>query len=108
MFTCPVGFSTAETTGTIQGVVCTIGGIISSAVPIVMTLALLFFFWGLAKYILAAGNEGSKAEGKNIMIWGVVALFVMVSVWELTALIKNSFGIPAGTVPSSQGLLPRN
>ncbi len=84
----------------LEKIVCVAGSLIASLVPIVMVLALLYFFWGLAKFILAAGNEGAKAEGKNIMIWGVVALFVMVSVWGLVAFLQDTFGVNEFVVPT--------
>lgn len=85
-----------------------IQGIISTLLPIVVALALLFFFWGLAKFILAAGDESAKEEGKRIMIWGVVALFVMVSVWGLVYFLGNIVGVGQGqnlnAVPSVPGI----
>jgi hypothetical protein len=38
-------------------------------------LALLFFLWGIVKYIFAQGNETAKVDGKNIMLWGLIGLF---------------------------------
>lgn len=78
---------------TIQNIVIDIGDIIGLATPIVVALALLYFFWGLAKYILNSGDEEKKAEGKSIMIWGIIALFVMVSVWGLVNLVADTFNI---------------
>jgi len=54
-------------------------------IPIAITLALLFFIWGLAQFILASGDEEKKKEGKQRMIWGIIALFVIVSVWGIVA-----------------------
>lgn len=80
----------------IQDIVINIGNIISLATPIVVALALLFFFVGLAKYILNTGDEEKKADGRNIMIWGIIALFVMVSVWGLVEVVANTFNIGGG------------
>jgi hypothetical protein len=60
-------------------------------IPLIFALAMLFFFWGIAKYIRSTGTD--KEEGKKVMIWGVIALFVMVSVWGLVRLIQNEFEI---------------
>lgn len=73
-----------------------LGEIVNLLIPIAFAAALLFFFWGLAKYILAAGNEEAKEAGKNIMIWGVLALFVMASVWGLVAFIGDFLGVEQG------------
>jgi hypothetical protein len=58
---------------------------------LVLALALLFFFWGVAKFILNADNDEKRTEGKKVMIWGIIALFVMVSVWGLINILANTF-----------------
>jgi hypothetical protein len=67
---------------------------ITKLVPITFALALLFFFWGVAKYVWSEGT--SKESGRKIMIWGVVALFVMASVWGLVEFIQTALLIPGG------------
>ncbi len=47
-----------------------------------------------------------KEQAKKTMLWGVVAIFVMASVWGLVSFIGSSFGIGPGTVPSGSGLVP--
>lgn len=74
----------------------TITDLVSAATPIIVALALLFFFWGLALYILNAGNEEKKAQGRSIMLWGVIAIFVILSVFGLVAVLQNTFGIQQG------------
>ena len=59
-------------------------------IPLAFTLALLFFFWGVAKYIWSAGD--AKEEGKKIMVWGVIALFVMSSIWGIIGFLKTDIG----------------
>jgi len=66
-------------------------------VPLAFILALLFFFWGIAKYIRSAGSE--KDEGKKVMVWGIVALFVMASVWGLVAFLQGE--LLGGSGPNS-------
>jgi len=91
----------------VGGVFIKIGAILNIIVPIVMTLALLYFFWGLATYILGAGDEEKRKTGRGIMIWGVVALFVMASVWGLTRLLGNTF-LPGTNLnaPNVEPLIP--
>ena len=78
---------------TIDTVLRTFTDILNLAIPVVIALAVLYFFWGLAQYILAQGSEDKRKEGLNIMIWGIIALFVMVSVWGLIALLQDTFDI---------------
>ena len=89
-------FAFAQQLGNIETLVRSVGRLVDLALPIVVAIALLGFFWGLVKFILAQGNEESKVDAKKIMLWGVVALFVMVSVWGLVRFIGNSLGINQG------------
>ena len=97
----------AQSLGNIETLVSSIGRVVDLTLPIVVALALLGFFWGLVKFIFAQGNEESKADAKKIMLWGLIALFVMVSVWGLVGFIGNAFDIQQGetiTVPRVPGL----
>lgn len=70
--------------------------LINTLLPIVVALALLYFFWGLAKFILNSGNEDAKDEGKRIMIWGIIAFFVMSSVWGIVNFVSRASGLGQG------------
>lgn len=84
-----------------------IGRLVGLALPIVVAIALLVFFWGLVKFIFSQGSEESKIEAKKIMLWGLVALFVMVAVWGLVKFIGDALNIQQGatiTVPTVPGV----
>ena len=66
--------------------------IVRLLVPIVSLLAVIYFFYGLAKYVLSAGDEEKAQEGKSIMIWGVLAMFVLVAIWGIVGFIQSSIG----------------
>ena len=71
-----------------------VGRLVNSLVVIVIALAVLAFFWGLAKFIFnVSGDEKSVEEGKRIMIWGVIALFVMVSVWGIIRFVQGELNL---------------
>ncbi len=74
-----------------------IGYLINILIPIVSALALLYFFWGLAKFILAQGNEDKKSEGRSVMTWGILALFVMVSIWGIINFFASDLGLVNNT-----------
>ena len=75
-----------------QGLITAAKGIVSSLIVLAGGLALLYFVYGLAKFIRKA-SEGDVKEGKNIMMWGIIALFVMVSVWGIIQLLASDLGV---------------
>lgn len=97
----------AQSLSNIETLVQSIGNIVGLALPIVVGIALLAFFWGLVKFIFAQGDETAKADAKKIMLWGLVALFVMISVWGLVKFISSALDIQQNTtitVPTVPGL----
>jgi len=98
-----VAFAAAATD--ITGLITILSGIITALIPFIIGLAMLFFLWGLAKYILSAGDEAGQAAARSMMIWGIIILFVMVSVWGLvnilsTSLIGSGAAPPVPTIPT--------
>lgn len=69
--------------GTFQDVVCVTLDILSLLIPLLAAAALLVFFWGIVKFIRHAGSEDVREDAKNTMFWGLIGLFVMVSIWGI-------------------------
>ncbi len=81
--------------------------IINSLIVVVVGLSLLVFFKGLVSFIMKSGSGDAKshADGRNLMIWGIIALFVMVSVWGILRFFYADFGFAR---PFGIPLLPMN
>lgn len=91
MFSAPVmAFAQGGGLSNLETLIEDASDIVGLLVPFVLGLAVLAFFWGIAKYVLAAGNEEKKAEGRNVMIWGVVAIFVAVSLWGFVSFLQDA------------------
>lgn len=81
-------------------------------VVIVIALAMLAFLWGIIQYITAGADEEKRTGARNYMIYGIIGLFVMVSVWALvfwlgTVLgIKPGGGLDASNMPGVPGIVP--
>lgn len=70
-------------------VVCFFTDLIATAIPVVAGIALLVFFYGLGKFILNAGSDSGRDEGKQVMKWGIISLFVLVSIWGIVAFLSG-------------------
>jgi hypothetical protein len=89
----PFGVFAQSTLWTVTGV---LGNVIWSLGWILPILAFVVFFYGLAKFILASGDLKKLEEGKGIMIWGLVAIFVLMSIVGIIGLIDRSLGTDQG------------
>ena len=67
--------------------------IYKSVIPLIFALAVVLFLWGVVQFVLYSGEEAKKERGKEFMIWGIIALAVMVSVWGLVKILGTTFGI---------------
>jgi uncharacterized membrane protein len=66
-----------------------------SILPLLVTLAVVGFVYGIVKFFLNPDSEEKRKEGKNFMFWGIFALFAIVSVWGLVGILTNTF-LPKG------------
>lgn len=98
VFALPLITLAGQTTGNdgIKHLISTAGGIIQALIPIVIGLGVLVFLWGVLKYVLNSSDAG-KAEGRTFMLWGIIALFVMVSVWGLVNILRDSLNLNPAT-----------
>ncbi len=75
-------------------------GLINSLIPVILGLSLLVFVVGIVKFMRNAGDSASHQDGKNFMVWSLVALFVAFSVWGILSFaykeagFSGSIGIP--------------
>lgn len=92
--------------GVFDGFLTEIGGLISAAVPIVVGLAVLLFLWGLARFILNQDNEEARANARQLMIWGIVIIFVMVALWGLVQLLETLTGVSSDEGAATAPELP--
>lgn len=72
------------------------------ALPLLILAALVLFLFGIVKRFFLGGKEGAdRAEAGKYILWGVVALFVMVSVWGLVNVLRGTFNLDNNNVPTA-------
>jgi hypothetical protein len=77
---------------TLLNTLALINTFLNAAIGLFITLAIVVFFWGLIMYLTKIGSEDSK-KGLGIMFWGVIAIFVMVSIWGIIRLLQNTLKV---------------
>jgi hypothetical protein len=63
---------------------------------IIIAIALITFLWGVVKYITSGADEEQRIGARNMMLYGIIGLFVMVSVWGLVYFVGSVVGIEPG------------
>ncbi len=93
--------SAAPSKMSIAGLVNWLVGLLNYIVRLIVLLALIAFLYGILKLVFVdASNETERAKARKFMLWGIVSLFVMVSVWGLVNVLKSTvFGEGALIVP---------
>ena len=71
-------------------------------VPVLFAVAFIVFLYGAFEtFIIGANSADVKEKGKNLMIWGLVGFFVMVSIWGLVNILTGTITFGNNTAPSS-------
>lgn len=70
--------------------------ILQNTILLLSGAALVVFLAGLVKFIFnrAKGNQDSLAKDKKGMLWGLVALFVLVTLWGIIRMFQGFLGVP--------------
>lgn len=63
--------------------------ILDNATAVLIVAGLVAYFYGLSTNILTMGDESSQ-KLKAYFLWGVIILFVMVSIWGILRLIRTT------------------
>ncbi len=67
--------------------------IIDPAILLIFTAGFLLFLFGLVEFLFKVEQSSGRENGVRHMIWGMVGMLIMVSVYGIVALITNTFGL---------------
>src|SRR3989344_4242291 len=76
----------------IGGILCKIGDLLNTIVPVIIILGVVYFIWGVITYVIAKEEE-DKGKGRNRIIYGIIGLAVIVSMWGLVTILTSTFGV---------------
>jgi succinate dehydrogenase/fumarate reductase cytochrome b subunit len=79
--------------------------LLNQLVVVLISLAVVWFIWNVVKYTMSSDEDG-KEKAKSQMIWGIIAIAVIVSIWGLVAILQSIFGVSRGGAGSVTPLLP--
>lgn len=67
----------------------TLSTLIANVILVIAGLIVLALFWGIAKYVLNAGDEEAKKQARDIMVASVIGLTVALSIWVIVTFLQE-------------------
>ena len=90
-----------------QGLVDIFLDVIYTAYPVIIGISIVVFLWGLAKFIFrVSGDEKAVGDGKKLMVWGLIALFIVLSLNAILDFFYRDIGFTGSYGDPGTLLLP--
>lgn len=80
----------AQGAGTVSGLIAFLKDFLSTATVLILAAAVVYFLWNVFGYVMAAGDPTARAEKQSGIIYGVIGIAVMVSIWGLVNFLTSS------------------
>ena len=80
--------------------------ILGKLAPMLIAIAVIVLLVAIVNYIRAGEEEEKREKAKSLMIYGIIGLFVMVSLWGLVAILSGTFNLSNDIPDTVDELLP--
>ncbi|HWO07127.1 MAG TPA: hypothetical protein VNM40_00930 [Candidatus Paceibacterota bacterium] len=67
--------------------------VVEPIIAVIFTLGLLMFFVGIVEFLWQIKDGKTEGDGRKHMVWGLVGMLIMVSVYGIINLIINTFDL---------------
>lgn len=94
----PVGVR-AQAPGTYSELITLLIGFLPELVLIIGALIVLYFAWRIATFILVAGGKENREKAKRLFLWGILALFIALSLYGILSFILGELGFGQVAIP---------
>lgn len=78
---------------TVAGFLNRVIAVINILIPFLVGLAIFIIIYGIFSYISSAADEEARKQARDFIIWGVIGVVLMLSVWGLVNILYNTLGI---------------
>lgn len=66
--------------------------VINPAIKGLFVIALLMFLWGVLQFVKNADDEGARKTGRNMILWGVVGMAIMIGAAGIIRIAVGTVG----------------
>ena len=78
--------------------------ILNPLIVLAFAVAMVVFLWGVFQYIRGAGDPGARKIGRDHILWSVVGMAIMFTVFGIMTVISNTVGGPTGNISNIRKL----
>ena len=65
--------------------------ILNTLTVLLISLAVVWIIINVVMYLVAGGDAEKRKEGGKRILYGIIGLFVIISIWGLVSILRNSF-----------------
>ena len=73
--------------------------VLSWAASFLLALAVVYFLYGVIKFVTAGDEAEERQKGAGMMLYGIIAIAVMASVWALVRIFTSTLGGSTQALP---------
>jgi hypothetical protein len=66
--------------------------IVTPLIELIFGLAVLLFAWGVVGFFMNGDDTSKREESRRHILWGVIGMTIMVSVYGIVRLVANTVG----------------
>lgn len=67
--------------------------LINPALFLLLAVAVIVFIYGIIEMMAGAANDKKREDGRRHLMWGIIGLFIMLGVWGVISIIKDSVSL---------------
>ena len=78
--------------GTLYGLLSVIKTTLNYIIPILVSIAVVYFIWGVISHVISQNDEERKKSADHI-INGIIGLFIIVAIWGILTFVSTTLGV---------------
>lgn len=79
--------------------------ILNIVIPLLITIAVVYFIWGVIQYTISQDEEAKK-NARTKIIMGLIGLFVIVAFWGILNVLSRTIGVSNDRTPQGLPCIP--
>lgn len=86
--------------GTVPKLISFLKDALNTATVLILAAAVVYFLWNVFGFVAAAGDAEKRSEKQSGIIYGVIGIAVMVSIWGLVNFFTSTAQLSNTVIPA--------